>query len=52
MPEHGMFEQGQAECIALMVGVLSNDILTQNLYYNYNSPNPEYQIIGYMDPKH
>ena len=32
------------------VQVLKNQILTQNLSYNYYYPKPKYLIIGYMDP--
>ena len=34
----------------LRVQVPNNQILTQNLYYNYYYPRPKYLIIGYMDP--
>ena len=36
---------------ALRVQVPNNQILTQNLYLNYNSLNPKYPIIGCMDRK-
>ena len=39
--------------VPLFFQVPNNDILTQNLYYNYYYPNPKYLIIGfigYMDP--
>ena len=32
------------------VQVPNNDILAQNLYYNYYHPKPKYLIIGYLDP--
>ena len=35
---------------SLRVQIPNNDILAQNLYYNYYYPNPKYLIIGYMDP--
>ena len=34
----------------LRVQVPNNHILTQNLYYNYDYPNPTYLNISYMDP--
>ena len=36
--------------LTLRVQVLNNQILTQNLHYNYYYPNPKYLIIGYLDP--
>ena len=36
--------------ITLRVQVHDKHILTHNLYYNHNYPDPEYLIIGYMDP--
>ena len=33
-----------------MVQVPNNHILTQNLYYNYYYPKPNYLSIGYVDP--
>ena len=37
--------------ISLRVQVPNNHImLTPNLYSNYYYPNPEYLLIGYMDP--
>ena len=43
------------DVIGLGWGVLTqrpnNHILTQNLYYNYYYQNPEYLILGYLDPK-
>ena len=36
--------------LTLRVQVHTNHILTQNLYYNFDSPNPKYLILGYMDP--
>ena len=36
--------------LTLRVQVPNNQILTPNLYCNYYSPTPKYQIIGYMDP--
>ena len=36
--------------LSLRVQVPNNHILAQNLYYNYDYPNPKYLIIGYMDP--
>ena len=37
--------------LTLRVQVPNNHILTQNLFYNHYYQNPEYQIVGYMDPK-
>ena len=34
----------------LRVQVPNNHVLTQNLYYNYYYPQPQYLIIGYFDP--
>ena len=36
--------------VTLRVQVPNNQILTQNLYYNYYYPKPKYLIIEYMDP--
>ena len=36
--------------VTLRVQVPNNQILTQNLYYNYYYKNPRYLIFGYMDP--
>ena len=36
--------------VTLRVQVPNNQILTQNLYYNYYYPKPKYLIVGYMDP--
>ena len=35
---------------SLRVQVPNNQILTQNLYYNYYYQSPKYPVIGYMDP--
>ena len=34
----------------LRVQVPNNYVLTQNLYHNYYYPQPQYQIVGYLDP--
>ena len=36
--------------LTLRVQVPNHHILIQNLYYNYNDPEPTHPIIGYMDP--
>ena len=37
------------QLITLRVQLPNNQILAQNLYYNYYYPKPKYLIIGYMD---
>ena len=38
------------QTLTLRVQVPNNQILAQNLYYNYYYPNPKYSSIGYLDP--
>ena len=48
------FRVQDSECTTLRVQVPNNQILTQNLSYNYYYPKPKYLIIGYhwtLNPK-